>query len=81
MMDGDSEMSQRKQFQLQDIEEIKAFTDVQKQDYISWLKEEIHFEVKRELKFKSLQDDLGLLHKNFKLEQELHLQELENRKL
>jgi len=37
--------------------------------------------VQRELKFKNLQDDLSLLHKNFQLEQELHTSELENRKL
>ena len=56
-------------------------SDNDKQDYIYWLKEEIHNEIKRELKFKCLQDDLGLLHKNFALEEELHKSEMENRKL
>ena len=60
---------------------VGALSPISKQEYVTYLKEELHMEVKKELKYKSLTDELNLLSKNFKLEVELHESEQENRKL
>ena len=55
--------------------------ELEKEMYRRQLKDEIQFLIRKDLKVKSAQEEVELLEKNLKLEQDLHDSEFQNRKL
>ena len=69
------------QIQIISQENLAEMSELDKEMYRRQLKDEILYLNKKESKGKSQEEELALLQKNMKLEQDLHESELQNRKL